>query len=216
MQAVFLNMRSEQRCCQHKGNAVVIPIMAVSLILNWCMFRSDGSFETSRYIMWEIKLSRRVDSVPVTVTDPLDSNTSRWHWHCVLEIDFSMISRIQTRIADWKAKVLPTSYVLKQLEEAHLQIRVFEDSATPPGWTCQWDRCGIFCLDSRVWGCRWDLPARRLVITTVMTLVLLLIVWHSCDMWTGGQPIVVICGSTESCCQLTALECYDTAVASVT
>lgn len=52
---------------------------------------------------------------------------------------------LQTRHKDWQAGGLETKYYLSRLKEADSQIKQYEESAAPSGWSCHWDRYALPC-----------------------------------------------------------------------
>ena len=49
----------------------------------------------------------------------------------------------QTRISDWREGALDSRHFINKLCEADAQLKQYEESAAPPGWTCHWDR---YCI----------------------------------------------------------------------
>ena len=53
---------------------------------------------------------------------------------------------LQTRIRDWRNGALDSPYLVQKLEEADQQLKQYEESAVPPGWTCHWNRYSMTSL----------------------------------------------------------------------
>ena len=49
----------------------------------------------------------------------------------------------QTRVSDWREGALDSRHFINKLCEADAQLKQYEESAAPPGWTCHWDR---YCI----------------------------------------------------------------------
>lgn len=61
---------------------------------------------------------------------------------------------LQTRISDWREGALDSRHLIDKLGEADKQLKQYEESAAPPGWSCHWDR---YCI-SLVF-CQGEYPA---------------------------------------------------------
>ena len=69
--------------------------------------------------------------------------------------------RLQTRISDWREGALDSRHLVDKLFDADKQLKEYEESAAPPGWTCHWDRycislvfCqggNLACLEQQAW-----------------------------------------------------------------
>lgn len=57
-------------------------------------------------------------------------------------LNFLFLS-IQTRISDWREGALDSRHLVLKLCEADTQLKQYEESAAPPGWSCHWDR---YCI----------------------------------------------------------------------
>lgn len=56
---------------------------------------------------------------------------------------FCFCFHFQTRISDWREGALDSRHFINKLCEADAQLKQYEESAAPPGWTCHWDR---YCI----------------------------------------------------------------------
>ncbi|XP_048584971.1 formin-binding protein 4 isoform X2 [Nematostella vectensis] len=51
-----------------------------------------------------------------------------------------LLVEMECRIRDWREGALDSGYLVKKLQEAEEHIKEYEESASPPGWSCHWDR----------------------------------------------------------------------------
>lgn len=91
----------------------------------------------------EEKLRQEIIDLSALITNKLD----------FLEISRKRISHLEilriemeTRIRDWREGGLSSSHLVRKLEEAKLHFQHYEESASPPGWTCKWHRYGTHLL----------------------------------------------------------------------
>lgn len=54
-----------------------------------------------------------------------------------------LLIELETRISDWREGALDSRHFIHKLCEADKQLKQYEESAAPPGWTCHWDR---YCI----------------------------------------------------------------------
>ena len=54
-----------------------------------------------------------------------------------------VLVQMETRIKDWREGGLSSTYIVKKLREAAQELRSYEQSAVPEGWSCHWDR---YCI----------------------------------------------------------------------
>lgn len=54
-----------------------------------------------------------------------------------------LLIEMETRISDWREGALDSRHFINKLCEADAQLKQYEESAAPPGWTCHWDR---YCI----------------------------------------------------------------------
>lgn len=54
-----------------------------------------------------------------------------------------LLIEVETRISDWREGALDSRHFIHKLCEADKQLKQYEESAAPPGWTCHWDR---YCI----------------------------------------------------------------------
>ncbi|XP_039257634.2 uncharacterized protein LOC120334230 [Styela clava] len=74
-----------------------------------------------------------------------------------------LLIELETRITDWKEDVLPASYLLKKLQIATQQLKTYEETATPDGWSCQWDRSAkrYFYVNNKTKEAQWHYPESK-------------------------------------------------------
>ncbi|CAH3018464.1 unnamed protein product, partial [Porites evermanni] len=51
-----------------------------------------------------------------------------------------LLIEMETRISDWREGALDSRHLVDKLYDADKQLKEYEESAAPPGWTCHWDR----------------------------------------------------------------------------
>jgi len=73
--------------------------------------------------------------------------------HGVSDLKILLIE-METRISDWREGALDSRHLIDKLGEADKQLKQYEESAAPPGWSCHWDR---YCI-SLVF-CQGEYPA---------------------------------------------------------
>lgn len=54
-----------------------------------------------------------------------------------------LLIEMETRISDWREGALDSRHLVLKLCEADTQLKQYEESAAPPGWSCHWDR---YCI----------------------------------------------------------------------
>lgn len=54
-----------------------------------------------------------------------------------------LLIEMETRISDWREGALDSRHLVHKLCEADTQLKQYEESAAPPGWSCHWDR---YCI----------------------------------------------------------------------
>lgn len=72
-----------------------------------------------------------------------------------------LLIEMETRISDWREGALDSRHLVDKLFDADKQLKEYEESAAPPGWTCHWDRycislvfCqggNLACLEQQAW-----------------------------------------------------------------
>ncbi|XP_013406212.1 formin-binding protein 4 [Lingula anatina] len=71
-----------------------------------------------------------------------------------------LLVQIETRFQDWRDGALDTLHLLEKLKEADVQLKQFEESAAPQGWTCHWDRTyrRYFYMNGTTGESQWEYP----------------------------------------------------------
>lgn len=72
-----------------------------------------------------------------------------------------LLIEMETRISDWREGALDSRHLVLKLCEADTQLKQYEESAAPPGWSCHWDRTHKrYYYTNRVTGdSQWEYPS---------------------------------------------------------
>ncbi|XP_078345829.1 uncharacterized protein LOC144631294 isoform X2 [Oculina patagonica] len=72
-----------------------------------------------------------------------------------------LLIEMETRISDWREGALDSRHLVHKLCEADKQLKQYEESAAPPGWSCHWDRTHKrYYYTNKVTGdSQWEYPS---------------------------------------------------------
>ncbi|XP_028416445.1 formin-binding protein 4-like [Dendronephthya gigantea] len=71
-----------------------------------------------------------------------------------------VLIQMETRIKDWREGNLSSAYMVKKLRDAAEELKSYEQSAIPQGWSCNWDSTykRYFYTNDKTGESQWDYP----------------------------------------------------------
>ncbi|XP_015769639.1 PREDICTED: formin-binding protein 4-like [Acropora digitifera] len=74
-----------------------------------------------------------------------------------------LLIEMETRVSDWREGALDSRHFINKLCEADAQLKQYEESAAPPGWTCHWDRTHkrYYYTNGVTGDSQWEFPSEE-------------------------------------------------------